>query len=160
MVKITKKKGKNNRFAVVKVNKKGNCVVTAKSGKKTYKFSIHAEPKKTIKNYTGTKTKFTLVNIKKTKKYVVARLRVSNGKNSVLEFDPTYRLEKKVNEKWVKIKQNIDVAGTGVGFSGNNSLTYSVVLSDLYDINDLTKGKYRIGLILNNKMKYVSFKLK
>ncbi|MFQ9515748.1 MAG: immunoglobulin-like domain-containing protein [Eubacterium sp.] len=160
IVKISKEYGKNNRNIKVKAKKRGKCVITANCGEEVYKYIIHVEPKETYKSYNGKKVKFSIVKVKRSKKYVIVRIKIANGKNTVLTIDPDYVLQKKSDGKWVTVKQKYATAGTGIGISGKISMTYSVILSNLYDINELTKGKYRFGIELNNKMKYAHFKLK
>jgi len=155
IVKITK--GKYSQKSIIKARKKGNCIITATCDDTIYRFYIHAEPKEVIKKVTDNKISFNIEKVKKNKRYVILRMKVSNGTKSEIDIEPTYKVSKRVKGRWVGLKSDVIYEGAALVYTGNTSHSYSLAISNIYDREKLIKGTYRIGIMINNKMKYAKF---
>lgn len=97
--------------------------------------------------------------IKKNKKIEI-KMTVSNNTNKEISVGSgVVVLQKRINNKWKKIKQKKNVASTSLAYvlegGKKKKLIYNLMYS--YKKSELKKGKYRIGMVINNKIKYSKF---
>ncbi len=160
IVKIKKIKGSKKQTAVIKALKKGNCIVTAQTSQSKYHFYIHVEPKSIMKTIKNNKLSFQVNRINKSKRYIILRLNISNGTKKSLDIEPKYKLQKKSKGKWKTLTTDNQYESTALIFPKQTNYFFSFPLSNIYNRNRLKKGNYRIGIVINQKMKYAKFKIK
>ncbi len=160
VVKVSRKG--DSRKVAIKAKKTGTSIIKIKTENKIYKYSIYVAKESTVKKYKGNKIKITLQNVAQKAGNVVIRVKVSNGKKIYLSYLETFDLQKKVNGKWKDIPTNFGayktLEGHGWTISEKTSKAFPILLSNNYD--NLTMGKYRKVLRINDKNKYVYFELK
>lgn len=97
----------------------------------------------------------------KTNKKVKVKVTVSNQGNKEIDVESGVILQKKTGNQWKKITYRKNSASTSnvyVVASGRKK-TMIIPLTNFYKRSKLKKGRYRIGIMINNKMKYARFTL-
>lgn len=153
-VKVTKK----NNVVSFHGKKCGKSIVVINTSKTKIKYYVYVAKKDICVNNNPSKTGIKLLKARKVNHNIELRLKISNSKSGVIDYECAYELKRKNGKKWNKIKLNTDIEGLGHGFVGKGSIEFSLLLSNYYD--NLENGTYKILYLINGKNKYVKFTIK
>lgn len=97
--------------------------------------------------------------VTKTNSKTRVKVTVNNNTNKDISVGAGYTLQKKYGNKWkkIKVKKNASMPSYAHMIERKKKKSLSFNLRNSFKKSDLKKGKYRIGLVVNNKIKYAEF---
>ncbi|MBD5089919.1 MAG: hypothetical protein HDT30_14115 [Clostridiales bacterium] len=143
-------RGDNDSILTFKTGKKtGTCKIKATVGEKVFTCNV------TVKKDTKI-SRATLVKAVKTKNAVKVKVALSNKTRKTVEFGEAFWVERFEDGKWKKLKMKEDVAFMSIAYviPAKRSAKKTYTLTYCYDLEDFTKGVYRIHVEANYKEKY------
>lgn len=165
MVMVTKGKDKKS-IALDTKGKTGKCTIKAKlNGKIKYKINLTIKKRIRYRNYNGKRVRAGLINF--SNRTWILTYRLYNGSNKYKTYGSVRYLQRYVNGKWVDVprKREDIVTGSAFRLDAHKSVLKYYLLTEDYDVSELTAGKYRAYVDYWEKdsdspSSYVKFKIK
>jgi len=165
MVMVTKGKDKKS-IALDTKGKTSKCTIKAKlKGKVKYKINLTIKKRIRYRNYNGKRVRAGLINF--SNRTWILTYRLYNGSNKYKTYGPVRYLQRYVNGKWVDVprKREDIVTGNAFRLDAHKSVLKYYLLTEDYDVSELTAGKYRAYVDYwekgsNSPSSYVKFRIK